>query len=104
MHLQTIFRIKRKAPVNMNQWLIMLCLFVSAPALSWPELMHDNSDDSLNRVLAAQESVQSTAPQNLYQNEVDDGLQSACLASHRKAARLSMYLEKLNSSRRRQTT
>tara|TARA_Y100000385_G_scaffold286527_1_gene348701 strand:+ start:273 stop:866 length:594 start_codon:yes stop_codon:yes gene_type:complete len=86
MHWQTIFRIKRKAPVIMNHWLIVVCLAVSAPASSWPELIPDNSDDSPNRVLAAQESVQSTAPQTFYQNEVDDGLQSACLACHRKGA------------------
>ena len=86
MHWQTIFRIKRKAPVIMNHWLVVVCLAVSAPASSWPELIPDNSDDSPNRVLAAQESVQSTAPQTFYQNEVDDGLQSACLACHRKGA------------------
>ncbi len=74
MHWQTIFRINCKAPVNMNHWLVMLCLAVSAPASSWPEVMPDNSDDSPKRVLAVQESVQTTAPQTFYQNEVDDGL------------------------------
>ncbi|MDA7596104.1 hypothetical protein N8723_05000, partial [Luminiphilus sp.] len=70
----------------MNHWLVMLCLVVSAPASSWPELIPDNSDDSPNRVLVAQESVQSTDPQTFYQNELDEGLQSACLACHRKGA------------------
>ena len=101
MHLQTIFRIKRKAPVNMNQWLLMLCLFVSAPALSWPEWLDGKSDDSPKRVSAAQKptsagpqahfqhllatvSAQSTFPKAFYRDDVDEGVQRTCLACHQE--------------------
>ena len=99
MHWQRAFKLNSKALANLNQWLAIVLLAASVPALSWPELADDNSDDSPKRVSAAQKpilagpqahyqhllatvSAQSTFPKAFYRDDVDDGVQSACLACH----------------------
>ena len=99
MHWQRAFKLNSKALANLNQWLVIVLLAASAPALSWPEWADDNSDDSPKRVSAAQKptlagpqahyqhllatvSAQSTFPKAFYRDDVDDGVQSTCLACH----------------------
>ena len=99
MHWQRAFKLNSKALANLNQWLAIVLLAASAPALSWPEWADDNSDDSPKRVSAAQKptlagpqahyqhllatvSAQSTFPKAFYRDDVDDGVQSTCLACH----------------------
>ena len=96
---QKLFMLNIKASMNVSYWLIMLVL-ASAPALGWPELISDSGGDSPKRVSAAQKPVrddpraryqhllsavsdQSTDPQTFYRDDVDDGVQSTCVACHR---------------------
>ena len=101
MHWQTAFMLNSKSLANVTHWLVVLLLVSSAPAFSWPERGGDSSDDSPRRVSAAQKptlagpqahfqhllatvSAQSTFPQTFYRDEVDDGVQSSCLACHQE--------------------
>ena len=101
MHWQTAFRLNSKSLANVTHWVIVLVLVSSAPAFSWPERGDGNSDDSPRRVSAAQKptlagpqahfqhllatvSAQPTFPQTFYRDDVDDGVQSSCLACHQE--------------------
>jgi hypothetical protein len=101
MHWQRAFKLNSKALANLNQWLVMVLLATSGPALSWPEWVDGKSDDSPERVSAAQKptlagpqahfqhllatvSAQSTFPKAFYRDDVDEGVQSTCLACHQE--------------------
>ena len=100
IHWQKLFMLKIKALVNISYSLIVLML-APVPALSWPELISDGGGDSPKRVSAAQKparegpqtrfqhllsavSAQSTDAQTFYRDDVDDGVQSNCVACHRE--------------------
>jgi hypothetical protein len=100
IHWQKLFMLKIKALVNISYSLIVLML-APVPALSWPELISDGGGDSPKRVSAAQKptsagpqahyqhllatvSAQSTYPKTFYRDDVDDGVQSTCLACHQE--------------------
>ena len=85
-HRQNKFGLHSRAPVTTAHWLVVLLLTGSVPTLSGPELVADTASDPSKRALPAQESARTTDPSNFYRNNLDAGLQDACLACHRKGA------------------
>ena len=80
---QITFGPPMRAPANLGHWLMVLMLAASSPAMSSLEFVANNGDDSAGAAPVAQQSTQPTDPETFYLEDVDDGLQSACVACHR---------------------
>ena len=83
--------------LEVSKWLIALILVASVPALGWPESIVGSGSDSPMRPPREQAAAQVTNPETFYRDEVDEGLQDACLTCHleggvarRSGARLAL--------------
>ena len=83
--------------LEVSKWLIALILVASVPALGWPESIVGSGSDSPMRPQREQAAAQVTNPETFYRDEVDEGLQDACLTCHleggvarRSGARLAL--------------